>query len=109
MADSNIRFSDDLSLKYGISLSQARFALSHFCLSHFGADGQYFADVIELCLEANQLQEVVLAIRDEVRARCADQLPALVTCVREANDDGKTSVARPAVPQPARPALSAKA
>jgi hypothetical protein len=92
VADSNDRYSDDLRLKAGVSLSQTRFALSNFCLNNFGADGQYFADVIELCVDADRLQEALHTIGAEVRSRCPDRLPALAACVREANEtDGETS------------------
>jgi len=40
VADSKLRYPDELRLKPGVSLSQTRFALANFCLSHFGADGQ---------------------------------------------------------------------
>lgn len=99
MADPNNRYSEDLRWKPGVSLSQARFALSNFCLTHFGTDGQYFADVIEFCADVAQLQEVLNTFRDEVRGRCPDRLPALVACVREANEDGAASAAT-AVPPP---------
>jgi hypothetical protein len=89
--DTNGRYSSDLRLKSGISLTQARFALSNFCLSNFGADGQYLADVIEFCSDVNQLQTVLQTIREEVRRRCPERLQTLVSCVREANDDGETS------------------
>jgi len=99
VADPNNRYSEDLRWKPGVSVSQARFALSNFCLTHFGADGQYFADVIELCADVCQLQEVLNTIRDEVRGRCPGRLPALATCVREANEDGAPPVAT-AIPPP---------
>jgi hypothetical protein len=97
----------DLRLKAGVSLSQTRFALANFCLSHFGGDGQYFADVIELCADTNQLQQALNTIRDEVRTRCPERLGALAECVREANDtDGDGAVAQtpgrpPSAPKPA--------
>jgi hypothetical protein len=93
MADSKGLFPDDLRLKAGVSLSQTRFALSNFCLNNFGADGQYFADIIELCGDANLLQQALNSIRVEVRNRCPDRLPALAACVREANE---TDAATPA-------------
>ncbi len=96
MSDPDSRNYNDLRLKAGISPSQARFALSNFCLTHFGAGGQDFVDMLDLCLDVNQLQEVLKIIREEVRARYPERLPALVSCVREANDDGETSPAAPA-------------
>jgi len=86
VADSKLRYPDELRLKPGVSLSQTRFALANFCLSHFGADGQYYADVIELCIDASRLQEALNTIVTEVAKRCPDRMPALAACVREAND-----------------------
>lgn len=85
MADAKIR-PDELRLKPGVSLSQTRFALANFCLTHLSADGQYYADVIELCVDTPRLQEVLNIIAAEVAKRCPDRLPALAACVREAND-----------------------
>jgi len=98
-----------MRLKGGVSLTQTRFALSNFCLSHFGADGQYFADVIELCADAHQLQEALNTIRAEVRTRCPDRLGALAECVREANDtDSETAPPAAArAPSSASPASAA--
>ena len=87
MAESNNRvYFDDMHLKAGISRSHTRFTLSNFCLNNFGADGQYLADLIDFCVDTNQLQEVLNTIRDEVRSRFPDRLPTLVACVREANE-----------------------
>jgi len=92
---------DDLRLKSGVSLSQARFALSNFCLTRFGADGQFFADIIDLCTDAARLQEVLDTIRSEVHKRCPERLPELVTCVGEVNatDDGKAAASRAPAPR----------
>jgi hypothetical protein len=114
VADAKIR-PEELRLKPGVSLSQTRFALANFCLSHLGADGQYFADVLELCADAPRLQEVLNVIAGEVGKRCPERLPALATCVKEANDtDLETSGAVPrAAPAPtaapARPPAAAAA
>ncbi|HVP35282.1 MAG TPA: hypothetical protein VMT09_16770 [Steroidobacteraceae bacterium] len=86
VTDSRLRHTEELRLKPGVSLSQTRFALANFCLSHFGADGQYYADVIDLCVDASRLQEALNSIAAEVGKRCPDQMPALAACVREAND-----------------------
>jgi hypothetical protein len=75
-----------LSLKLGISPSQARFALKDFCLDQFGTNGQELADVIDLCIDVFSLQQALNAIRTEVDKRCPDQLPALVACVRDINE-----------------------
>ena len=85
MLESNNRYFDDVHLKAGISPSHTRFTLSNFCLNNFGADGQYLADLIDFCVDAHQLQEVLNTIRDEVRSRFPDRLPTLVECVRDAN------------------------
>jgi hypothetical protein len=74
-----------LSLKSGVSPSQARFALSNFCLDQFGTNAQDLADVLELCTDLASLQEALNSIQMEVRNRCPDRLPALVACVDEIN------------------------
>jgi hypothetical protein len=101
VADSKIH-ADGLRLRAGVSLSQTRFALANFCLSHLGAGGQYFADIIEFCSAAHQLQEVLNAIRADVHARSPELLAALAECVREANDtDGES--ASPGAPRTGAP------
>lgn len=102
---------DELRLRPGVSLSQTRFALANFCLSHFGADGQYYADVIELCADSARLQEALNIIGGEVARRCPERMPALAACVREANDtdlESSGSVPR-AAPTPAAPPARATA
>lgn len=108
MADSRNRFPDELRLKPGVSLSQTRFALANFCLSHFGADGQYYADVIELCADAPRLQEVLNIITAEVAKRCPDRLGLLTASVREANDTDLESSGT-TLPHAAPPAAAASA
>jgi hypothetical protein len=80
-----------LRLRAGVSLSQTRFALSNFCLTHLGAGGQYFVDIIEFCSDAHQLQEVLNAIRNDLSARSPNLLAALSECVREANETDSES------------------
>ena len=75
-----------LSLKLGVSPSQARFALSNFCLAQFGTEGQSLADVVDFCSDVGSLQEALNDIRVEVDRRCPDRLPALVACVHEINE-----------------------
>jgi hypothetical protein len=75
-----------LTLKPGVSPSQARFALSNFCLDQFGTEGQNLADVVDLCSDVASLQEAVNDIRVEVDRRCPDKLPALAACVQEINE-----------------------
>lgn len=106
MADAKSRFPDGPRLNAGVSLSQTRFALANFCLNHFGADGQYYADVIELCADAARLQEALNIIVAEVAKSCPDRMPVLIACVREANDtdleSSGTALPR-ATPQPPVP------
>jgi len=115
VADSNARYAGELRLKSGVSLTQTRFALSNFCLSNLGADGQYFADALELCTNASLLQEALNTIAADVRSRCPDRMPALIASVREANasDAGAelpaalaTSAPAPPPPQSAEPKQS---
>jgi hypothetical protein len=75
-----------LSLKSGVSRSQARFALSNFCLDQFGTNGQDLADVVELCTDVASLQAALGAIQTEVENRCPERLAALVACVDEINE-----------------------
>src|SRR3984957_13580020 len=81
----------ELRLNFGISPSQARFALSNFCMDEFGTDGQYLVDAVSLCPDVMSLQEVLNSIRAEVAERCAHRLPALVVCVREINETDDAS------------------
>jgi hypothetical protein len=74
-----------LNLKSGVSPSQARFALSNFCLDQFGTNGQDLSDVLELCTDVASLQEALSSIQMEVVNRCPDRMPALVACVDEIN------------------------
>src|SRR5580692_8709430 len=90
-ADSARAARRELRLKLGISPSQARFALSNFCMDEFGTDGQYLVDAVSLCTDVMSLQEVLNSIRAEVAERCADRLPALVVCVREINETDDAS------------------
>ena len=102
MVESNNRYFDDVLLKAGVSLSHVRFTLSNFCLNNFGADGQYLADLIDFCVNANQLQEVLNTIRDEVRSRFPDRVSTLAACVRELNETAaESSAPTAAAPLPA--------
>ena len=75
-----------LHLGSGISVSQARFALSEFCLDHFGIRGQDLVEILNHCGDVPALQLALTKIRDEVLDRCRDRLPALIDCVREFNE-----------------------
>jgi hypothetical protein len=90
-ADSARAARRELRLNFGISPSQARFALSNFCMDEFGTDGQYLVDAVSLCTDVMSLQEVLNSIRAEVAERFADRLPALVVCVREINETDDAS------------------
>jgi hypothetical protein len=78
--------SERLRLKQGVSPSQARFALSNFCLDQFGMAGKDLADVVDLCVDVAGLQLALDSIRSEVKRICPDRRPALVACVREINE-----------------------
>ena len=100
----------ELRFKFGISPSQARFALSNFCMDEFGTDGQLLVDAVSLCNDVMSLQEVLNTIRAEVDERLANRLPALTACVREINETDDASPtgshvqAAPAVkPAPSKP------
>lgn len=75
-----------LHLGSGISVSQARFALSDFCLDHFGIRGQDLVEMLNRCADVAALQLALTRIRDEVLDHCRDRLPALIDCVREFNE-----------------------
>jgi hypothetical protein len=81
----------ELRLKFGVSPSQARFALSNFCMDEFGTEGQFLVDAVSLCTDVMSLQEVLNGIRAEIDERFAARLPALVVCVREINETDDTS------------------
>ena len=81
----------DLRLNFGVSPSQARFALSNFCMDEFGTDGQYLVDAVSLCNDIMSLQEVLNSIRSEIDERFPDRLPALAACVREINETDDAS------------------
>jgi len=78
--------SERLRLKPGISPSQARFALSNFCLDVFGTAGQDLADVVELSTDVGTLQLALDTIRSEIKKRHPEKRPDLVAVVREINE-----------------------
>ena len=78
--------SERLRFKPGISPSQARFALSNFCLDIFGAAGQDLADVVEFCNDVSSLQMALDTIRSEIKKLHPDKRPALVAVVQEINE-----------------------
>ena len=78
--------SERLRFKPGISPSQARFALSNFCLDVFGTAGQDLADVVEFCNDVSSLQMALDTIRSEIKKLHPERRPDLVTVVREINE-----------------------
>jgi hypothetical protein len=98
----------ELRLNFGISPSQARFALSNFCMDEFGTDGQYLVDAVSLCNDVMSLQEVLNSIRSDIDERLPGRMPALVACIREINETDDPSATgahtQPANSAPAKPA-----
>lgn len=92
----------DLRLNFGIAPSQARFALSNFCMDEFGTEGQFLVDAVSLCTEIMSLQEVLNSIRSEVEERLPGRMPALIACIRELNDtdDASSTGSHPTEPAP---------
>jgi hypothetical protein len=82
----------DLRLNFGISPSQARFALSNFCMDEFGTEGKFLVDALSLCTDIMSLQEVLNSVRSEVDERLPARMPALIACVRELNDTDEVAV-----------------
>jgi hypothetical protein len=78
--------SERLRLKPGISPSQARFALSNFCLDQFGTNGQDLAEAVGFCTDVDSLQLALDNIRTEVKKLFPERRAALVACVREINE-----------------------
>jgi hypothetical protein len=78
--------SERLRLKPGISPSQARFALSNFCLDQFGTNGQDLAEAVSFCTDVDSLQLALDNIRTEVKKLFPERRAALVACVREINE-----------------------
>src|SRR3984885_1184033 len=96
----------DLRLNFGISPSQARFALSNFCMDEFGTDGQFLVDAVSLCTDIMSLQEVLNSIRSEIEERLPGRMPALIACVRELNDtDDASSTGSHAQSEAAQPKI----
>jgi len=77
---------DPLWLEAGVSLAQARFALSEFCLDQFGARAQQLMDAIARCADLAALQKVLILISADVQDRRSECLPKLIDCVREINE-----------------------
>jgi hypothetical protein len=77
---------EQVRLAAGVSLAQARFALSEFCLNEFGVRGQALVDSVNRCGDVPALQKILILIRNEVQSSYRDRLPTLVACVREINE-----------------------
>jgi hypothetical protein len=77
---------DPLGLAAGVSLAQARFALSEFCLDQFGARAQQLMDAIDRCADLAALQKVLILIGADVQQSHRGYLPKLIDCVREINE-----------------------
>jgi len=75
-----------MRLEADISLAQARFTLSEFCLNQFGVQSQEFVDAVNRCSDVAAVQKVLNLIRTEMLNRHRDRLPQLIACVREINE-----------------------
>jgi hypothetical protein len=80
---------DPMRLGSAVSLAQARFALTEFCLNQFGVQGQEFVDAVNRCGDVPRLQKVLNLIRADLINRHRDRLPVLLACVREINDTAR--------------------
>jgi gas vesicle protein len=67
-------------------MSQARFVLCDFCLDQFGTKAQPLIDAIENAADVAELQQALDDITAEVREHLKDQLPALMSQVRDINE-----------------------
>ena len=94
-------------LEAGVSLSQARFLLSDFCLDQFGTQGSGLVDAASLAVDVPGLQQVLNRIRIEVQSRCPDRLTLLLSCVREINKTADET-ASPEVADAPKPSISAE-
>ncbi|HEY2146259.1 MAG TPA: hypothetical protein VGH12_09335 [Steroidobacteraceae bacterium] len=100
----------ELRLKFGVSPTQTRFALSNFCMDQLGPEERYLVDAVSLCADVMTLQEVLNSIRAEVDERHPERLAALFDCVREINEtDDTASSPTSARPAGGRPAASTPA
>lgn len=75
------------TLEPGISLSQARFGLSDFCLDAFGVEAQSLIDAINRAVDIAALQRVVDELAGLARKNHQDELVSdLQARVRDIND-----------------------
>jgi hypothetical protein len=76
---------EQVRLEAGVSLAQARFTLSEFCLNEFGVRGQALVEAVNHCGDVPALQRMLNLIRNEVQSSYPGRLPVLVACVLEIN------------------------
>jgi hypothetical protein len=81
-------------LDAGISVSQARYILSDFCLDQFGTKGQPLIDAIGKAVDVERLQQVLDRITREVRKQRRPQMPELLSRIREINELPATPTSR---------------
>lgn len=74
------------TLDSGISMSQARFVLCDFCLDQFGTKAQPLIKAIENAADVAELQRALDGVTAQVREHSKDQLPALMSQVRDINE-----------------------
>jgi len=72
-------------LKSGVSLPEARFALSDFCLDCFGVAGQTTMNLLERCNDEDTLRKILAAIVAAVEKSHRGQLPVLAAVVEGIN------------------------
>jgi len=72
-------------LKSGVSLPEARFALSDFCLDCFGVAGQTHMNLLDLCNDEDTLRKILAAIVAAVEKSHRGQLPALAAVIEGIN------------------------
>jgi len=72
-------------LKSGVSLPEARFALSDFCLDCFGVAGQTTMNLLERCNDEDTLRKILAAIVTAVEKSHRGQLSVLAVVVEGIN------------------------
>lgn len=76
---------ENLRLEDAVAVSQARFALSDFCLDCFGLNAQPLIDAIGRCSSTDKLQIVLDSIAGTVRKEYPEKYSALTMCIRDIN------------------------
>lgn len=77
--------SDFPQLDSGVSISQARFVLSDFCLDLFGTKGKPLIEALGEASDLESLQRALEQVTREVRRQRRSQMSALLARVREIN------------------------